>query len=490
MVQDDAGMRGQGVPVGTCPSGESSSSDMSRFATHPLPPIAPPGPGHAAPIAMSEVLAALSRALDITEGQPEGHSIRACVVGMRLGRAAGLTEEQLGDLYYALLLKDAGCSSNASRIAALFGSDDQAVKPAMKVVDWDNRARMALATWRHTGRTQSLVSRMRYFVGIARQENMTRDLIAARCERGADIARRLGFPPATVEAIHSLDEHWNGGGYPAGLRGDAIPLLSRIINIAQTMEVFLARDGADATRSILEERRGRWFDPVLASVALDLLDDTDLLRSLREADERVLGAEPGRARRIDERGLDDVAAAFAEIIDAKSPFTWKHSTNVAMYAHGLGAQLGQDAAMLTRLRRAGLLHDLGKVGISNRILDKTGPLAPHERQAVEVHPVYTWEILRRVAAFADFARPASLHHEKLDGSGYPWRVGGDDLDLPARILVVADIYEALTASRPYRAGVAPEEALRILERDRGTRLDAAVLDALAAMVVNVEERTL
>jgi putative nucleotidyltransferase with HDIG domain len=440
---------------------------------------------------MSEVLAALSRALDLTEGQPEGHSIRACVLGMRLGQVAGLDEGQLGDLYFALLLKDAGCSSNASRIAALFGSDDREVKPQMKVVDWDDRTRLALQTWNNTGRSSSLVRRLRYFVGMARQENMTRDLIAARCERGADISRRLGFPDATVEAIRSLDDHWNGGGYPDGKRGDEIPLLSRIMNIAQTIEVFVGRDGLDGARHMLRERRGRWFDPNLTDRALDLLRDVSLMYNLRHAalDDGVLSLEPGRLRKIDQRGLDDVASAFAEIIDAKSPFTYKHSANVAMFAEALGAQLGMNAAAQVRLRRAGLLHDLGKVGISNRVLDKNGPLDATERLAVQQHPLFTWEILKRIGAFADFARSAASHHEKLDGSGYPWRVGGDDIDPSARILVVADIYEALTATRPYRSGMTPEHALSIMAKDRGTRLDAPALDALATLMLEKRGQT-
>lgn len=443
-------------------------------------------------VAMPEVLSALSRALDLTEGQPEGHSIRACMIGMRLGEAAGLTETQLGDLYYALLLKDAGCSSNASRMAALFGSDDQAVKPEMKVVDWDSRLRLAVETWKNTGRSQSLVRRMRYFLGIARQENMTRDIIAARCERGADIARRLGFPEATAEAIRSLDEHWNGGGYPDGLRGDAIPILSRIINLAQTIEVFHARGGTAAAREVLTERRARWFDPVLTDRALALLPDESFWRGVRavEAEQSVITLEPlSAARQLDDPGLDDVAAAFADIIDAKSPFTYRHSSNVALYSHTIARSLGYDEQQLRRIKRAGLLHDLGKVGISNRILDKNGPLDDAERAAVEQHPLYTWEILRRIGAFADFARPAALHHEKLDGTGYPWRVGGDDLDSMSRILAVADIYEALTATRPYRAGMSPEEALGIMDRQRGAKLDAGMLDALGGLVLPGQDGT-
>jgi putative nucleotidyltransferase with HDIG domain len=405
---------------------------------------------------------------------------------MRMGAAAGLRDYELSDLYYALLLKDAGCSSNASRIAALFGTDDHVVKPSMKVVDWDDRSRLAIETWNHSGRSQSLVTRLRYFLGIARQENMTRDLIAARCERGADIARRLGFSTATVEAIHSLDEHWNGGGYPQGRRGDAIPLLSRIMNVAQTAEVFHARGGAAAARAVLLTRRDRWFDPLLANIALDLLDDPGVIDALGDPsiDHVVTSMEPGRARRLDDRGLDDVAAAFAEIIDAKSPFTYRHSSNVALYAECIGDRLGLGTAMQRKLKRAGLLHDVGKVGISNRILDKAGPLTKAERRTVEQHPVHTWEILKRIGAFAGFARAASLHHEKLDGSGYPWRLGGAELDLTARILAVADVYEALTASRPYRKGMTPDEAISIMERDRGTKLDGDVLDALASLVLD------
>jgi putative nucleotidyltransferase with HDIG domain len=438
-----------------------------------------------AQVATSEVLAALSRALDLTEGQPLGHSVRACVIGMRLGQSIGLAEEELAALYYALLLKDAGCSSNAARMAALYGSDDQTIKPRLKIVDWDDRMRTALETWRNTGLNASLWSRVNYFLGIAREENVAKEIIAARCERGADIARRLGFPASTVRAIRSLDEHWNGKGYPDGKRGDEIPLLSRILNIAQTLEVFLARDGLVAAVDVLRERRGRWFDPALVDEVLKWRRDGDWWHSIHtpNVEENVLSLEPAqRARTLDERGLDDVAQAFADIIDAKSPFTYRHSSTVAMYACAIGERTGFDAEQLRRTRRAGLLHDVGKVGISNRILDKNGPLGSDERTAIQKHPVYTWEILSRVTAFASFARQASTHHEKLDGSGYPWGIGSDEMDPMARALVVADIYEALTADRPYRAGMKVEDALGIIERERGRKLDGGAIDALASAV--------
>ena len=151
-------------------------------------------------VPFSEVLGALSRALDLTEGQPAGHTMRSCLVGMRIGRELGLDDVTLSALHYALLLKDAGCSSNAARMCALFGADDRVVKRRMKLVDWHDRARLALATWRLAALGAPLGEKARRFVGIARTEHMTRDLMQVRCERGADIALRLGFPELTANA--------------------------------------------------------------------------------------------------------------------------------------------------------------------------------------------------------------------------------------------------------------------------------------------------
>ena len=445
-------------------------------------------------VPMSEVLAAMSRALDLTEGQPLGHSIRTCMIGMELGRAMGLNEYQLSELYYALLLKDAGCSSNAARMAALFGSDDLRVKPRMKLVDWDDRPLLAKETWRNTAIGGTLRSRITLFFGMAREKNVTRELIAARCERGADIAARLGFPEGTVSAIRSLDEHWNGKGYPAGLSGDEIPFLSRIVNVAQTVDVFLStRDDPQAADAVLLARRGQWFDPILADAACELLRDDRFRKGLRSPDleARVVALEPAAfAREVDDEGLDEIARAFADIIDAKSPWTFRHSEKVAHYARAIGEQMGFDERALRNIYRAGLLHDIGKLGVSSRILDKNGKLTTSERAEIEHHPVHTYEILRRVSAFEEFAMQAATHHEKLDGSGYPWGRMADDLDLPARVLAVADVFEAATADRPYRSGVTMSEALQILNSQSGLWLDPDAVEALAACVEETETKDL
>ena len=436
-------------------------------------------------IRLSEVLAALSRALDLTEGQALGHSVRTCMIGMRLADEIGLDEATRTALYYGLLLKDAGCSSNAARMSAMFGADDRFVKPRMKLVDWHDRVRLAVRTAFTVGQGQSIGQRISYFLGIARTPNMTREIMQIRCDRGAEIALGLGFPEATANTIRSLDEHWNGEGYPKGLRGEAIPLLARIANLAQVVDVFLREQGLVAAMRVARQRSGKWFDPLLVKRLTSWERDHSWWKQLDDPElaQRVIGIEPSLdPRRLAEDDLDMVARSFADIIDAKSPYTFRHSANVADFAAGIGEQLGFDADALRRLRRAGLLHDIGKLGVSNRILDKPGKLTAEERIEVERHPIFTWEILLRVPAFADFAWTAALHHEKLDGSGYPWKIDGRGLDMPARVLAVADMYEALVADRPYRAGMAPTDALGILRREAEAKLCRDAVGGLEALL--------
>ena len=440
-------------------------------------------------ISLSEVLSALSYALDLTEGAPAGHTMRSCLIGMRLAEEAGLGAADRSALYYALLLKDAGCSSNAGRMASLFGSDDQWVKPRLKLVDWHRRVRLAFATALAVGRHKSLRQRVRQFRAIAGTPDMTKELIAIRCDRGAQIARQLGFPDETADAIRSLDEHWCGLGYARGLAGSEIPLLARIANIAQTIEAFAARGGRRAALRVVRERDATWFDPALVRLVEGWRHDDAWWTLLRgDVTAAVVAAEPqDRVLRVGDDDLDGVCRAFADIIDAKSPFTYRHSTRVADMAREVARELGCDEAEQRRIYRAGLLHDIGKLGVSNAILDKNGPMTPEERARMEAHPRWSLEILQRVSAFRSFARTAALHHEKLDGSGYPFGLRGDALDLASRILTVSDIHDALTSDRPYRAGMAPERARAILEADRGTRLCPRVLDALEAVLARARQ---
>jgi HD-GYP domain-containing protein (c-di-GMP phosphodiesterase class II) len=435
---------------------------------------------------LAEIVASLSYALDLTEGQPPGHTLRATAIGMRFAEELGLNHAERAALYYALLLKDAGCSSNASQVADRFGSDDGPVKRDLKTRNWSSTLQCASYAWDNAARGGSLIERFQHFTRIAAGgRGLARELVRVRCYRGAEIVTRLGFPVATVEAVRCLDEHWDGKGYPNGIAGDAIPLPARIASLAQTLEVFLTAEGSAAALALAQQRRGSWFDPALVDRCVAWRHDHAWWHDLLEEDlaVHVQALEPGEhALRLDDDGLDRVAEAFADIIDAKSPYTSAHSSNVARYGAGIAQSFGLSDTQMRSLYRAALLHDVGKLGISNRILDKAAPLSPEERDVIQQHPLFSWSILRRVGTFRDFAWTAALHHERLDGSGYPWRVHGDELGLEARILAVADVYEALTARRPYREGLPVEQALQILGKDTPFRYDSRVFTALEAFL--------
>jgi putative nucleotidyltransferase with HDIG domain len=418
----------------------------------------------------SDLLGALTYALDLTEGQPPGHVLRSCLIGMRLGEQLSLGTDELSALFWGLLLKDAGCSSNASRIHALLDADDQRVKRALKTVDWTRfsaRARYALDV-AVPGR--GTAARLRRVAWLARQGDVQGELVSLRCERGADIALLLGMPDATADAIRALDEHWDGKGRPRGLQHESIPLLARIMCLAQSVEVFHAAGGRAAALTMARGRSGRWFDPQVVAALEALLDDDALWAAmtapLPDLERLVaLHEPPERLRVATTEEIDRLVAAFAGIIDAKSSYTFRHSERVAALAVRIGSALGVGGEDLEQLRRAGLLHDIGKLALPNRILDHPGELSPDERAAVHEHPRHTARILGRVPVLSPVAATAAAHHERLDGSGYPDGLRGDAIDRPTRILAVADVFEALTADRPYRPALPDAEALDILRGD-------------------------
>jgi putative nucleotidyltransferase with HDIG domain len=431
---------------------------------------------------LSEVLSALSHALDITEGQPRGHAERSCLIGMRLGAELGLDERQRSSLFYALLLKDAGCSSNSAKVAALYGHGDADVKRDRKTTDHLRPVESLRSLLRNTSPGGSPLTKARHIRAlVAHGSDGARELTALRCERGADVARKVGMDEATAEAIGALDEHWDGRGYPAGVAGEQIPLLGRILCLAQTAEVFWQLGGADGACAVARGRRGTWFDPALVDALCAFGGDEDFWRSLESP--VVASWEPtDRVETLDDERLDRVAEAFATVVDAKSPYTGAHSAGVARIAVELCDALGLEGALRGDLYRAGLLHDIGKLGVSNRILDKQGALDEAEWREVRRHPLTSLEILRQVGVLGNVARLAALHHERLDGSGYYRGLDASQLDLSARVLAVADVAEALAAERPYRAALDGDEVLAIMAREAGTKLDGEVFEALVGVM--------
>ena len=435
-------------------------------------------------VRLSEVVGALTHVLDIAEGQPEGHAMRTCVIGMGVANELGLDDAQKSDLYYALLLKDLGCSSNSAQISELFGADDLTVKRSFKVHDLDaagDGIRFVLST---AGSAAPLHQRLKHVWNVS-VGGETRELFELRSERGASIAREIGLSAATSEGIRALDEHWDGRGHPYGLAGAQIPLHARIVGLAQTVEVFTARWGAYAARGMARDRAGTWFDPAVVAAFERVQAKPGFWEDVEGPDPAcvVSALEPAdRVATADEERLDRIAEAFARVIDAKSPWTWCHSTRVRDLAVGAAHALHAAPDAVRALGRAALLHDLGKLAVSNRILDKQSRLTDAELAAVRTHPAHTQHILERIAPFAEFAELAGAHHERLDGNGYHRGVGGFELTEEARVLAVADRYEALTAHRPYREGMPPERAMEILWDDAGIGVCTDAVEALEAFL--------
>ncbi len=432
-------------------------------------------------IALSELIGALSYALDLTEGEPPGHAVRSCLIGMRLADELGLAAAARSDLFYALLLKDAGCSANSAHMAALFGADDHEAKRTSKRVDWARPLSALIWSLRVVAPDRSLTARVQRLRAIRDEGEVTRALMQARCDRGAEIARKLGFSEVTAEAIRALDEHWDGRGQPRGLRGTQIPLAARILCLAQTVEVFHAAGGVAAAYRVAAKRSGQWFDPALVEALAGFTVDACFWASLREPDLSAV-MPPDRVLIADEQRLDQIAGAFAEVVDAKSPWTDWHCDRVCAIATGIGALLGFDEAALRDLGRAARLHDIGKLSISNRILDKPGPLTDSEYAKVKEHPVWTERILERVPGFSELAPLASAHHERLDGSGYPRGLTAAELTMATRVLAVADTYEALTSERPYRPAYKTDRAIAIMRAEAPQRLDPNALAALETLL--------
>ncbi len=260
-----------------------------------------------------------------------------------------------------------------------------------------------------------------------------------------------------------------------------------IANLAQTLEVFFTAGGPIAALDAARRRSGRWFDPELVKAAASLAANGSLWAGLSDPDlmSRVQSLEPEQRRmRANEESIDNICLAFADIIDAKSPFTYRHSVGVAEAATEIGCVLGLDLRDMKLIRRAALLHDVGKLGVSNAILEKPGKLNAEEWKIIHKHPSYTLEILKRIPGFAVVSEDAAQHHERLDGSGY-WRgYTAEQLSLPARILAVADVYDALHSKRPYRDSLPTEKVFEVMRRESPHALDSDCLEALVAAKTN------
>ena len=444
---------------------------------------------HAQTIDLPEIISALSFALDLTEGAMPGHALRSCILGMRIAKEAKLSQYQQDDLYFALLLKDVGCSSNAARMCQIVGGDDRAVKAGVKLEDWTKPGKPKLSTlklmWNNVLPEANALERVLRIAKIGRtQHKNNEEMITLRCDRGASIVSKMGLGQATSEAVRYLDEHWDGSGYPNRWRGERIPLLARIAGVAQHLDGFATEKGANLAILALEERSGTWYDPELVKIAVSLHRQGRLwegsLASDAESAARatVLAMEPDDTAPLGTDRIDIICEAFSDVVDAKSPFTMRHSMGVAKAAVTIAEAMGLSAQRTTMIRRAAMLHDLGKLRVPNSILDKPSKLTNEEFGVVKEHPALSQQILERIPSFRMMAEIAGSHHEKLDGTGYPLHLSAAELSLESRIVAVADVYAALSEERPYRESLDLGQVSAIMSKDIPNKLDPVCFEAL------------
>ena len=411
---------------------------------------------------------------------------------MRIAEELRLSTKTRSDLYYALLLKDCGCSGNASKTFHALGSDDLKAKRDVKTTDWTKTSwesvRYALA---HVAPGKPFLERSRAIFSLAlNQKRHARDVVKIRCERGSTLARLMGLSEVTAGGILNLDEHWDGSGNPEHLERYEIPVVSRIMLLAQTLENYFAEQGPEAAIKVVGERSRKWFDPdlVKAAQALHIRKQLWIDIATDRAFEVGLDMDPEQRMISDaDTTLDSICLAFANIVDAKSPFTFNHSNGVANAAVAIGRVLGLPREEIVFIRHAALLHDLGKLGVSNAILEKPAKLDDEEWKVMRSHPFYTWKVLSGIPGFDRLSEIAASHHEKLNGTGYFRGLTAEQMPLQARILVVADIFDALAANRPYREAMPLEKVFGIIRKDTPQGLDGACVEALEQSGVSSDQ---
>lgn len=426
----------------------------------------------------AELLAALSVAVDLGLGQPAEHMLRSALIAVRISDRLGLAENDRDTIYYTTLIMWIGCHADSHEYARWFG-DDIAVRHDSYLVDWSG-----VPYWnfllRNVARGEPVLRRLNVMATLFlnARGHLSR-LIHSHCMSAGLLAQRIGVGADVQAALAFTFERYDGGGLPAGARGDQIPLPVRVAQLADMAEVHHRSFGTEAAVAMALSRRGGQFDPEVVDAFVH--DAERILAGPPTGDvwRAALREAPDRHQRLDERSLDSLLSALGDFVDLKCPFTVGHSRAVARLAGDAANAVGLDADTVAVTRRAGHVHDLGRIGISNHIWSKAGPLSTAEFERVRLHPYLTVRILSQVPGLEQVAQLAGNHHEHVDGSGYPRGLGEAALSLPDRLLAAAVCYQSAREPRPYRDELSPDAAARRLrERVRDGAFDPVAVDAV------------
>jgi len=431
-------------------------------------------------IRAAELVGALSLATDLGTGQPLEHALRTAVLAVELGELAGASAAELADTYYVALLHASGCTSNSHEATQLFGEDIMH-RAAFFLIDPADPEQVIAFYRTHVspGRPQEVRERM--IAAALSDPTRARESFAAMCEVAQRFARWLDLGPGVEAALQYVFARWDGKGPTPEPGGEALPLAARLLHVARDYSLFLSAADADAARTVIGSRAGAAYDPRLADLAVRHFDGVCAELDDSRMWEHALDSEPLPHARLSGDRIDAGFAAFAALTGLKSPWFREHSNGVADLAEAAAWRLGVAAESIAFLRHAALAADLGRVGVSNAIWEKPGPLGFGESERVRLHPHFTERAFAQSPALAPIGRLAGSHHERLDGSGYHRGLRGSAVDRTARILAAADCYTAMRQPRPYRPALEPAAAEAELKRevDAG-RLDREAVDAVLA----------
>lgn len=421
----------------------------------------------------AELLCALSLATDLSQGQTMEWELRACRLALAIAEETGADRREVYDV---ALLRYIGCTAHARDVADMLG-DDIAVRARAPMLDL-GRPSAVFAEFRRSRGLGGAVAAM------ARGPGPVRESFRAGCEVAQLLSDRLGFAGPAVESLAFAFERWDGRGMPNGAKGTETPLPMRIVQLAQDADAWYRAGGTELALDMARERAGRFYDPSVVEAFCGLAGETLPELHAESAWDPVLEAEPLPHAILDDESLEAAFLAVADYADMKSVYTAGHSRGVAEIASAAAAECRLPAGDVEALRRAALVHDLGRTAVSNAIWDKPGPLTDLEWERVRLHPYYTERMLARCPVFAEAATLGSHDHERQDATGYHRGLSGAMLPLSARLLAAADAYQAMTQPRPHRPAWSPGEAASTLRAD--SRLDG---DAVEAVLAGAGHRT-
>jgi HD-GYP domain-containing protein (c-di-GMP phosphodiesterase class II) len=436
------------------------------------------GEGDQHGVRLAELVGALSLATDLGVGQPMEYVQRSCLLSLDLADDLGLDEPERAVVYYVGLLAWVGCHAHSYEQAALFG-DDIAVRAGAFKLDFTGLSALGFLA-RHVGAGKPPLRRAMELGSFAVSGwRSLEEWDHTHCLLAGDFALRLGLGQEVREALQHCFERWDGKGAPAGLEGDRLALSARIVQVAAIAQASYRLGGVARAVEVARRRRGTEFDPDLvdrfcgiAPVLLPHLDATPSWEALIEA-------EPALGGRLSAAELHAALEAVGDFADLKSPYFAGHSRAVAQLVREAASHYGLPEDEATRVCRAALIQDLGRLGVSNAIWDKRGPLSQAELERVRLHPYLAERVLARPDALRELGELAVLHHERLDGSGYPRGLSAGALPPAARLLAAADCYQAMLEPRPHRPALRPEEAEAELRAEvRAGRLDGEAVDAV------------